>query len=363
VRTHHEDQIIADELRTLNEVEFHHQFASIAGVELAATIRVLHFINELDRRKSFLDLGYSSVFDYCMRKLGYSRSSAGRRIQAARCARRYPEIFGMLRRRELSPGTAAWIESILTDDNKDEILRRIRGATHRETERVVSEYRPPVALRDRFHFVQVPAPAPKNADAEFFGRKCRRSLPEEWRQPVAEKVYVQFLADEEFMKLFEEVRDLIPDGGEQSIADVMRRVLLEYRDRHSPAARHARREAKKGSASLESQRWECDSGETKSGSATLESQRWECDNTQSRHIPDEIRDMVFVRDEGQCSFVAADGTRCQRRKGLQVDHIMPFSAGGTHDPKNLRLLCGAHNRLAAEQVLGKHVMQSYWRRS
>jgi 5-methylcytosine-specific restriction endonuclease McrA len=339
---HHEDQIIADELRTLNDADFHHQFESIVSVELAATIRVLHFINELDRRKSFLEMGYSSVLDYCMRKLGYSRSGAGRRIQAARCARRYPEVFGMLRTRELSPGTAALIESILIDDNKDEILSRIRGASHREIERVVSEYRPPVALRDRFHFVQVPVPAPKNADAEFFGRQCRRSLPEEWRQPVEEKVYVQFLADEEFMKLFEEVRNLMPDGGEQNIADVMRRVLTEYRDRHSPAARHARREAK-------------------NGSARLESQRWECDNTQSRHIPDEVRDMIFVRDRGQCTFVAADGTRCQCRKNLQLDHIKPFAAGGTHHPENLRLLCGAHNRLAAEHVLGKHVMQAYWR--
>ena len=72
----------------------------------------------------------------------------------------------------------------------------------------------------------------------------------------------------------------MPDGGVQNIADVMRRVLTEYRDRHSPAARHARREEK-------------------NGSARLESQRWECDNTQSRHIPDEVRDMVLVRDGGK----------------------------------------------------------------
>jgi len=339
---HHEDQIIAEQLRTLNDADFHHQFETIVNIELASTLKVLHFINDLDRRKSFLEMGYSSVLDYCVRKLGYSRSGAGRRIQAARCARRYPEVFGMLRTRELSPGTAALIESILTDDNKDEILSRIRGASHREIERVVSEYRPPMALRDRFHFVQVPMPAPKNADAEFFGRQCRRSIPEEWRQPVEEKVYVQFLADEEFMKLFEEVRDLIPNGGEQNIADVMRRVLMEYRDRHSPAARHARREAKNGSASLESQRWECDS-------------------TPSRHIPDEVRDMVFVRDEARCTFVAGDGTRCQCRKNLQIDHIKPFAAGGTHHPQNLRLLCGAHNRLAAERTLGKHVMKAFWR--
>jgi 5-methylcytosine-specific restriction endonuclease McrA len=340
---HHEDRIIADELRTLSETEFHQQFETIVGVELAVTLRVLHFINDLQRRKSFLEMGYSSVFDYCVRKLGYSRSGAGRRIQAARCAHRYPEIFAILRTGELKVGVAALIEPILTDDNKDEILRRIRGANHRDVERVVSEYRPPVELRDRFHYVQVPMPAPRNADAEFFSRKCARMVPEEWRQPMQEKVYVQFLADEEFMKLFEEVRSLMPDGDEQNIGDVMLRVMAEYRDRHSPVARQSRRAAKNGSASLESQRWECDS-------------------TQSRHIPDEVRDMVFVRDQGQCSFVAGDGTRCQCRKGLQIDHIKPFANGGRHDPSNLRLLCAAHNRLAAEQTMGKHVMQPYWRK-
>ena len=185
-------------------------------------------------------------------------------------------------------------------------------------------------------------PAPRNADTEFIARQCRRSVPEEWRQPVQDKVYVQFLADEAFMMLFEEVRELVPNGGEQNIVDVMRRVLTAYRERYSPAARHARREMKNGATSLESQRWECAA-------------------TPSRHIPDEVRDMIFVRDGGQCSFVAADGTRCQCRKGLQVDHIQPFAAGGTHHPDNLRLLCGAHNRLAAEQTLGKHVMRPFWR--
>ena len=140
-----EDQIIANQLPTLTDAEFHSQFELVVGVEHDSTLKILHFINDLERRKSFLAMGYSSVFDYCVRKLGYSRSGAGRRIQAARCARRYPEVIAMLRTRELGIGTAALIEPILTDENKDEILRRIRGASHREIERVVSEYRPPMA--------------------------------------------------------------------------------------------------------------------------------------------------------------------------------------------------------------------------
>ena len=76
----------------------------------------------------------------------------------------------------------------------------------------------------------------------------------------------------------------------------------------------------------------------------------------------EVRDKVFVRDGGRCTFTAADGTRCGSKRSLQVDHVRPYVAGGTHKPSNLRLLCAAHNRLAAERTLGKHVMSQYWRR-
>jgi 5-methylcytosine-specific restriction endonuclease McrA len=70
---------------------------------------------------------------------------------------------------------------------------------------------------------------------------------------------------------------------------------------------------------------------------------------------------VFARDGGRCTFTAKDGTKCQSTRGVQIDHIVPYAAGGTHDPANLRLLCAAHNRRAAEMTLGSRVMQPYWR--
>lgn len=342
---HQEDKVLPALFRKMDDAEFHHQFEANASVEHASTMKMLHFINDLERRKSYLDLGYSSVFDYCVRKIGYSRSAAGRRIQAARCARRYPEVFGMLRAHELSFGIAALLEPILTDDNKDSILARVRGASHREVERVVSEYRPPMELRDRLQYVRVPVPQPRDIDHALVDRHCKRAIPQAYRDQISaeEKVFVQFLADEEFLTLFEEVRDLLGNSALDSFADVMKLALKEYRDRHSPAARQARRTEKTGANGPDSRRRE-----------------WE-DATKSRHVPDEVRDKVFVRDQGRCSFVAADGTRCQCTKGLQVDHIKPFANGGTHDPSNLRLLCGAHNRRAAERTMGAHVMKQFWR--
>jgi 5-methylcytosine-specific restriction endonuclease McrA len=66
----------------------------------------------------------------------------------------------------------------------------------------------------------------------------------------------------------------------------------------------------------------------------------------TRSIPVSIRRQIWRRDQYQCTYRDPTGRRCDSRRYLQVDHCLPFSAGGTHDPDNLRLVCGAHNRLA-----------------
>jgi 5-methylcytosine-specific restriction endonuclease McrA len=72
----------------------------------------------------------------------------------------------------------------------------------------------------------------------------------------------------------------------------------------------------------------------------------------SRHVPIDTRAAVFDRDGHRCTFVAADGTRCRATRNLQIDHVQPFARGGSHEDDNLRVLCAAHNRRAAERVFG-----------
>jgi 5-methylcytosine-specific restriction endonuclease McrA len=287
-------------------------------VNQSSTIAVLHFINDCERRKSYLDLGYSSVFSYCVRKFEYSSSTAGRYIQAARCIREHREVLPMLEKREVSVTTVCQVASILTEDNKRSVLGRVKGAPRHEVERIACQYRPPQAFRDLKRPVRV---------ASMNGAHTM--------------VLMQYLASDAFADIFDEVREL--RRGDESFGETSEVVFREYLDRHSPIARQERRAVRKGAASPDSHRWECEG------------------MTNSRHIPDEVGDAVWVRDGGQCAFVAADGTRRTCRKGLQVDHIRPFANRGTHEPSNLRLLCGAHNRRAAERAMGADVMKPFWR--
>jgi 5-methylcytosine-specific restriction endonuclease McrA len=72
-----------------------------------------------------------------------------------------------------------------------------------------------------------------------------------------------------------------------------------------------------------------------------------------RHIPNEVRRAVVLRDGEQCTYVSDDGRRCTSRAFLQLHHVRAHAIGGPSTFENLRLLCGAHNRLLAEQDFGR----------
>lgn len=53
---------------------------------------ILHHLREVDRRKLFSSLRYSSLHDYAIRHLRYSADQADRRVKAMRLLRDLPEI-------------------------------------------------------------------------------------------------------------------------------------------------------------------------------------------------------------------------------------------------------------------------------
>ena len=53
-------------------------------------------------------------------------------------------------------------------------------------------------------------------------------------------------------------------------------------------------------------------------------------------IPTRIRDQVFSRDGGACLL-------CQSTESLSLDHVIPWSHGGSDSVDNLRLLCRSCN--------------------
>ena len=105
--------------------------------ERESIVCVLQHLMEFDKRLLYRELGYSSLFDYCTRKLRYSEGGAHRRITAARCLRDNPEIEALLRSGKVNLCTVATAaRSIEQDKGK---LEEIIGCSKREVEAIVSK--------------------------------------------------------------------------------------------------------------------------------------------------------------------------------------------------------------------------------
>jgi 5-methylcytosine-specific restriction endonuclease McrA len=72
----------------------------------------------------------------------------------------------------------------------------------------------------------------------------------------------------------------------------------------------------------------------------------------SRYIPAAVRDEVWRREEGRCSFVGTTGHRCDSTYQLQVHHITAFARGGEATVANLARFCSSHNGYQARQDFG-----------
>jgi 5-methylcytosine-specific restriction endonuclease McrA len=59
-----------------------------------------------------------------------------------------------------------------------------------------------------------------------------------------------------------------------------------------------------------------------------------------RGLPAGLRSLIFLRDGNCCK-------KCGAVDDLTIDHILPKSRGGGHDPSNLQTLCRKCNELKA----------------
>src|SRR3978361_663402 len=70
--------------------------SAIVGKGNQVTADLLAHLAEVDERHLYAELGFPSLWAYCVESLGLCESSAGRRIAAARVCRQFPEAFALV---------------------------------------------------------------------------------------------------------------------------------------------------------------------------------------------------------------------------------------------------------------------------
>jgi len=78
-------------IKKINDHELLLKIKFLAKEEKRLTQEVLDHLAEVETRRLFASRGYPSLFEFCVRELGYSESSAHRRISAMRVMKAIPE--------------------------------------------------------------------------------------------------------------------------------------------------------------------------------------------------------------------------------------------------------------------------------
>jgi hypothetical protein len=112
---HLEDQQLLDALTTL------------VGSSADITAELVAHLAAVDGRDLYRPVGFSSLYAYCTDALGFSEGEAMRRVSAARVARRFPVVLGMMSKRDLGLTAVAMLSKHVTMENHEELLGAAKG--------------------------------------------------------------------------------------------------------------------------------------------------------------------------------------------------------------------------------------------
>ena len=386
------------QLRGLSNKKLLSDLEALNQRERKLKVLLLLYLSEIDKRRLYLPMGYSSLFDFCTMHLWYTRATAARRIRSARAVASYPDCLDLLLSGEINITTLSLISDILDRDNHEKILSEIRGKSTRQVELLVSTHKPVNIIRDTVRPVCVrrcveestvtcgsgpsAETSPGNPDAQMGDWRPANSnkssssaetrsgaeLPR-GRMLLEQRLKLGFTVSPDFMKKYNKIKSLLSGKHPEGINFEMLfdTLMTEYLEKHDPdrcrERRTKRASSRDNTAKQNLERHSAQKTERagKSDKAGKDNPRKKppASHRNSRHIPPAVRDQIYPRDKGRCTFVGANGKRCNSTWDLEVDHVVPVARGGDNSPGNLRLLCRKHNIYRAEREYGRGLMDEY----
>jgi hypothetical protein len=339
--------------------EFTIRLQDLLRRERLALADFLVSLADFDRKRLWVELGYTSLFYFLHRELGLSKGAAHYRKTAAELIQRFPEIVEPLRGGRLCITTIVELAKVLTPENRHDVLPRFFEVSRSEAKEVTAELRPvevpprrdvvttarscsspPLALGssapDLGHLVQ-PANQPKEGANVIEPPRSTppvapRAAPAVVEPLTADESRVHVTVSRGFVKKLEAARDALshshPGAGMEEILEAGLDLLLERSAKRKGLVKNPRPVPSPSS--------------------------------DPDYVPAHVRRAVWKRDAGRCQFKLASGEICGSTHRLEIDHYpTPRALGGPSTVENCRLACRAHNGIAARQAFGDAWMDRF----
>jgi hypothetical protein len=358
----------------------------LAEQERGATVELVAHLAELESRRIYLAEGYGSLFNYCTGALRLSEHVAYNCLEAARAARKFPEVLDLLVTGAMNLTTLRILGPYLTPENHQAVLAEAAGLNKRETEMIVARLAPlpdvPSFLRKlpvspswgrslaassvaRREQSAGPAgslsSAPDSATVYGAGSPVGSTDANDPDNPAnANTAAANGPPDDHASELsppgaaFRTARPIVAPLAPERFR-VQFTVGKETHEKLRFAQDMLRREIPDGDPGAIFDRaltLLLDEVARKKMAATAAPGPDRVTAPGSRHIPAAVKRAVWFRDRGQCAFISEQGRRCKERSFLELHHIQPFALGGEGTTDNISLRCHRHNAHEAEMVFG-----------
>ena len=163
---------------SLSSPELLLQLPAMLTRERAASADVIEFLIEIERRDLFLEQACSSLYSFCMERLGYSEDEAIKRVRVTRLARKIPSVLDELRSGALHLTGLFVLAPYLTEQNAEALLGEARGKSRRAIEQLLACWFPKPDVPSRIERIAEQAPLARGASAdERPGRPATSTCP------------------------------------------------------------------------------------------------------------------------------------------------------------------------------------------
>lgn len=150
-------------LHALSAESLSEQLHAVIRTERSCMVESLFLLAELHRRGGHLQLGFDSLFSYCLEELKLSRGSSYRRSVSARLINEFPAVSDFLRDGRLNATTLVMLDGLLTETNHASVLAQASDLTELEMKRLVATLAPQPSKPDSLRKLPVPNAKPSTA--------------------------------------------------------------------------------------------------------------------------------------------------------------------------------------------------------
>jgi len=344
--------------------QIHNKALLAAKTYNRSEIDLIEILEEVDRHRVYYHQGFNSLFKYATDALVLSEEVAYIFINVCRKVREVPKLKEEIKNGAITISKAKRITSVLTPQNQNYWLDLAKSASKKTIEKTVASVSPKSAVREQFTYVH-----PELEIKEHIKIINLAEAPQDATQGLTvmpkEKTRVQLQAgvSEKLMLKLRRAQDILSQKRGTSVdleATLAAAIdlFIEKNDPLKKAERHVMRghvaKGAKIDAKIDTKK---DTGTTTNllvrpslksqGQGTalkVPASNLKVPTSKRQPIPQSTRHKLWLKFQGQCSYLGDNHQHCYERRFLHIHHEKPVAKGGTNDLTNLSLLCAGHHR-------------------